>query len=32
MPFSEYQDRALSPPAVRLATDPGIGYDSRTNR
>jgi len=22
----------LSPPAVRLATDPGIGYDSRTNR
>jgi hypothetical protein len=32
MTLSEYQDRALSPPAARLATDSGFGYYARTNR
>jgi hypothetical protein len=32
MLLSEYQDPALSPPVVRLATDSGIGYDAATNR
>jgi len=32
MPFSRYQDRALSLPAARLATDSGFGYDAGNNR